>query len=126
MKKLFFTTIIFSLFFLSLDAQISAGTLKVVNMGSFYRISAGQPLPFNNVYPKPDSASLRITVICPQTLTHEVNHLPLNGHVDYKLGGLNYIGMTVIWWKNGVKKSQTSVPTFCGFFLNPLNCFQKQ
>ena len=106
------------------DAQISAGQLNVQNYGNFYRISVNGPV-FNNYYPKPDSASLRIVVICKQTMQYEVNYLPINGHVDYKLGGINYIGATVFWWKNGVKVSQTSLPTACSFFLNPLQCFQK-
>lgn len=110
---------------ITMDAQISAGSLNVQNFGNFYRISVTGPV-FNNYYPKPDSASLRIIVQCKATGAYEVNYLPIGGYIDYKLGGVNYIAATVLWWRNGIKVSQTSLPTQCGFFLQPLSCFQKQ
>ena len=123
MKQIIFL-LTFLLAFATANAQISAGTLSVQNYGNFYRISVSGPV-FNNCYPKPDSASLRIIVQCKLTGAYEVNYLPINGHVDYKLGGINYIGATVFWWRNGSKVSQTSLPAICSFFLNPLQCYQK-
>lgn len=108
----------------SVMAQVSAGTLKIQNYGTHYRILIDQ-LPVNNTYPKPDSVSLRVTVICPTTMAYQVNNIPIGGVLDYKLGGTNYIAASVIWWRNGVKKSQTSMPTTCGFYTNPIDCFLK-
>lgn len=118
--------VILLLTFLALvaNSQVSHGSMQVQNLGSHYRISLNQA-PVNNIYPRPDSASLRVVVVCPKTNTFEVNFIPLTGTLDYKLGGVNYIATTVIWWRNGVKKSQTSQPTVCGFFTNPLDCFHK-
>lgn len=106
------------------DAQISAGSMKVENYGDHYRISLATQ-PYNYSYPLPDSASLRVTVICPSSGTYEVNHIPLNGVLKYKLGGTIYIGTSVLWWRGGVRRSQTSMKTICGFFTNALQCFQK-
>jgi len=109
---------------ITMEAQISAGTLKIQNLGDRYRLSVDQQ-PFNYSYPKPDSVSIRISVICPKTGAFESNFLPLNGSVEYKMGGTNYIACTVFWWRDGVKRSQTSMKTYCGFFTNPLECFSK-
>lgn len=109
----------------SAKAQVFPGTLKIQNYGTYYRISVDQ-LPFNNTYPNPDSASLRVTVICPQSGTFEVNHLPLTGHLNYKLGGTNYICGTVVWWRGGIKKGQSNMQTLCGTYSSPVPCFQKQ
>lgn len=105
-------------------AQIFAGSLKLQNYGSHYRISVDQ-MPYNNKYPKPDSASLRVTVICMKTGSYQVNNIPLNGVLEYRLGGSHIIAASVIWWKNGVKKGQSSMQTLCGFYNNPLECFEK-
>ena len=105
-------------------AQVQTGQLQVSNFGDHYRIShVGQVS--NNNYPKPDSASLRVTVICPATMTFEVNNVPINSVLKYKLSGKIYISSSIIWWKNGVTKGRTDMPTICGFFLNPISCFQK-
>lgn len=110
--------------FFSVDAQVSTGSIQVSNYGDHYRISHVGPT-VNNTYPKPDSASLRVTVICPATMTYEINNVPVNSVLKYRLSGTIYISSAIIWWKNGIKKSQTHMPTVCGFFTNPLNCFQK-
>lgn len=123
MRKLFFLST-FLLAFATADAQISAGSMKVDNYGDHYRISLATQ-PYNYNYPYPDSASLRVTVLCLPSGTYEVNNIPLNGVLKYKLSGTHYIASSVIWWKNGVRKSQTCMKTICGFFTNPISCFQK-
>lgn len=123
MRKL---TILFAFFSFSVlvKAQVFSGTLQVQNYGDHYCISVAQ-MPYNNKHPKPDSVSLRITVICPESGSYEVSNLPINGHVKYKLSGTIYIAAAAIWWKNGQKKGQSCMPTICGFFLNPILCFDK-
>ena len=105
-------------------AQISAGSLQLQNYGTHYRISVNQ-MPYNNKYPKPDSVSLRVTVICKKTGAYQVNFLPITGHLNYRLGGDHIISAAAIWWKNGVKKGQSSMQTLCGFYTNPLECYEK-
>ena len=107
-----------------LAAQIQAGSLQLSNFGDHYQINHIGPA-INNCYPKPDSTSLRLTVICVQTGSYEVNHIPIDGVLKYRLGGGHIISASVIWWKNGVKKSQTNIPMICGFYLNPQECFSK-
>lgn len=109
---------------MKLGAQVQTGSIAVANFGDNYRIShVGQAS--NNINPKPDSASLRVVVICPSSMTFEVNNVPVNSVLKYKLSGTIYISSSIIWWKNGAKKGRTDMPTICGFFTNPINCFQK-
>lgn len=96
----------------------------VQNLGSHYRISVAT-LPNNYNYPQPDSASLRITVICPASQTCEVSNIAVGQSVDYKMKGIVYVAVSVIWWRKNARISQTSFPTICGFFLNNVSCFQK-
>lgn len=114
----------FFLSFATANAQISAGSISVANYGDHYEIKHTGPV-FNKTYPKPDSASLRLIVYCPKTGATDVNDVPIGSTLSYKMGGTNYISATVIWWRNGIKKSQTSIPTVCVFGLNPLECFLK-
>ena len=123
-----FLIIIFTCLSFSVFSQSNMGSIKVQNMGNFYRLSVNTfPKQF---YPFPDSVSIRITVICQQTMTYEINYLPKNGYVDYQLGSYNYVGISVFRWRkiNGIyyKYGQSDIPTVCIFGLNPLQCFQKQ
>lgn len=124
MKKLL--TLVFVLSAFVVSAQ-NMGSIKVQNFGNFYRLSVNT---FPAFYPKPDSLSLRITVICQSTMQWEQSFVPKDGYVDYKLGSYNYVGITVFRWKkiNGTwfKIGQTSIPTTCVFGLNPIACYQKQ
>lgn len=118
--------------FISLNAytqcQIKPAKIGVSNMGSFYRFQKITE-PIYTCYPYPDSASLRVTFICPSSGLQLVRNVNLNEKLDYKLSGIVYIASSTIWWKKinniWVKKSQSSNPTICMFGLNPVNCFQQ-
>ena len=104
--------------------QVQTGSLQVSNFGDHYRIShVGQAI--NNINPKPDSASMIVAVICPATMTFEVNNVPLTAVLKYKLSGTIYISSSIVWWRNGIRRGRSDMPTICGFFTNPINCFQK-
>lgn len=122
MKKFLFLLALVAAF--TANAQVSTGSIQVSNYGDHYRISHIGTV-VNNIYPKPDSASLVIIIYCPKSGQSEVNHVPLNATLKYKMGGTHYIASSVIWWRNGVKRSQTDMKTICGWFANPLECFQK-
>lgn len=92
------------------------------NLGDRYRIGCIKPAQPN--YPI-DSASYRVTVICPSAMIWEVNNLKFGQSVEYNLGGINYISVAVYWWEKGKKVGQKSYPTICQFFTNPVNCFKK-
>jgi hypothetical protein len=110
--------------FATADAQsVFAGTLKVSNFGDFYRIEVAQ-MPYKTSYPIPDSITVRVTVLCLESMTCEVTHIPVNGHLDYKMSGTHYIYGAATFWKKG-KRSHAFMPTLCGFFLNPIYCYQK-
>lgn len=124
-----FITLVFTVLAFTTFAQSNSGSIKVQNMGNFYRLSVNT-FPKYNSYPQPDSTSIRITVICQSTMSYEQSFLPANGYVDYKLGSYNYVGITVFRWRlqDGVyhKICQQSIPTICIFGLNPLQCYEKQ
>jgi hypothetical protein len=65
-----------------------------------------------------------ITVIHPGTMTSEVRNLPINSFIGYKMGGTNIVVANIIWWRSG-RKTRTTISNTCGFFLNPLNGFEK-
>lgn len=107
-----------------LSAQFNAGKMKVSNYGSFYRIST-DVLPYSNKWPYPDSSSLKVIIFCPKTMATDVRFIPTTGYLDYRLGDYNYIATTTIWWRNGKKVGQTCQQTLCGFYLNPIECWER-
>jgi len=124
MRKYF--VILFVLFNLSLSAQciIKAGTLSITDMGAYYSIKTGE-MPVNTCVPVPDSMSLKVTVICLQNFTNEVSNIPVGGELKYKFKGPVIITCSVLWWKNGVKKSQSCQKNIWITGNKITNCFQK-
>lgn len=119
MRNLFTISLVFVAFIV--NAQITTGQLTIQNMGTYYEIKKDNVVPKNNSYPYPDSASLVVTVLSLNPIAWEVNNIKVTDVLKYELNGNIIISSSIIWWRQGQKKSQTSMKTICITGSNPVS-----
>jgi len=123
MRKLFI--LVFTIMTTCVFGQITTGQMTIQNMGNHYEIKKDNVVPVNNVYPYPDSSSIRISVL--SSPYWESNNVSTTTMLKYKLKGVVLISSCVYWWKGNKRIGQTNMKTLCitGNSNLPTNGFLK-